>query len=444
MSKNISSPKTKYSLVRKTLTLIFLISTSFSIGYIFGLSGFKTSVSQFPKVTISREAPADKQTLDFLLFWRVWDTLQAKYFDRTKLIDANLVYGAIRGMVASIGDPYTVFLPPKENKVVQEDLQGNFEGVGIQIGFKGSQLAVIAPLPASPAEKAGIKAGDLIIGIKDELKDIDIDTAGITLPEAVQIIRGPAGTTVILSIFREELDDSLEIEIVRDSIDVPSIVVEYYPLTSDFMEDSSQVDKEEEQIAHVKILKFSGETLDEWEEVVIDLLKTSRLKGIIIDVRNNPGGFLQGAVELSSDFLESGEVIVIEEDNHGSRQEFRVEKLGRLRNIDVVILINEGSASASEIFAGALRDNKGVILVGETTFGKGTIQEPQQLNGDLNSPAEQVGLHVTIAKWLTPSGFWVDEGGLKPDVEIVDNDETEEDEQLQKAVSLLENGELEI
>lgn len=415
--KDSLKPKISFPTIRRVLFFVFALSLAFSAGYLFGLKGFKANYNEFPEVKITRETPPDREELDFALFWRVWDTLEAKYFDKDKLIPSQMVYGAIRGMVASIDDPYTVFLPPRENQVVQEDLQGNFEGVGIQIGFKGSQLAVIAPLSDSPAEEAGVKSGDIIAGIKDERKGIDRGTVGITLPEAVQAIRGPAGTDVTLVLLREGEEQPIETVITRASIEVPSIVVEYVG------EDAS--------IAHVKLLKFSGETLTEWEDTVVELLQRDRLSGIILDVRNNPGGYLQGAVELSSDFLDTGNVVVIEETGEGRREEFRVEKLGRLRNQEVVVLINEGSASASEILAGALRDNEEIPLVGTNSFGKGTIQEPQQINGG-------AGLHITIARWLTPSGFWVNEGGLAPDVEVEDDPETEEDEQLQRAIELLQ------
>jgi len=336
-------PKIAFSLVRKVLLLSLLLSLTFSGGYFFGYKGFRASYQKFPKVTITREVPVDKKDIDFNLFWRVWDTLYAKYYDNTKLIPSELVYGAIKGMVSAVGDPYTVFLPPEENKVVQEDLQGSFEGVGIQIGFKGSQLAVVAPLPSSPAEEVGVKAGDFIIGIKDDRKSIERGTVGITIPEAVQIIRGPAGTKVTLVLLREGDTEPFEAEITREAINVPSVTVTYVG--------------EAGRIAHVKILKFSGETTKEWEEAVVELVQKD-LDAIIVDVRNNPGGYLQAAVDLASDFLENGETVVKEESAGQIRNEYRVEKLGRLRKGEVVVLVNEGSASASEILAGALRDNK--------------------------------------------------------------------------------------
>lgn len=409
-------PKVSLSLLRKTLLTVFLVSLSFSAGYLFGLKGFQASVEKFPQVVISRELPPERKTLDFSLFWRVWDTLEAKYFDRSKLIASQMIYGAIRGMVASIGDPYTVFLAPEENKVVQEDLSGNFQGVGIQIGFKGTQLAVIAPLSGSPAEKVGVKAGDFIVGIKDEAKKIEMGTIGITLPEAVEAIRGLSGTKVTLTLLRKDSEKPIIVDIIRTSINVPSLTLTY--VGSD------------ETLAHVKLLKFSADTENEWEDIVIEILKKPAVSGIILDVRNNPGGYMQGAISLAEEFLGSGNLVVSEVWGNKEKVEYKVERLGRFQNQKVVVLINKGSASASEILAGALRDNKGVKLVGETSFGKGTIQEPEQINGG-------GGLHITVAKWVTPKGYWVNDKGLEPDVKIEDNPETEGDEQLQRAIELL-------
>ncbi|MFV1917059.1 MAG: S41 family peptidase [Patescibacteria group bacterium] len=409
-------PKIRLSALRRLLFIFVIVAGAFSGGYLLGNKGYKADLKGVTNVTISRDLPWDRKDLDFSLFWRVLDTLDEKYFDKAKLVRSKMVYGAIQGMVAAVDDPYTVFLPPPENKVVQEDLQGAFEGVGIQIGFKGSQLAVISPLPGSPAESVGVQAGDYIIGIKDEAKGIDRGTVGITLPEAVQVIRGPAGSIVTLVLLRGDNEEPVVVDIVRDSIEVPSITLEFVG--------------ENEDIAHVKILKFSGETFDEWEEVVVDILKKPVLSGIIIDVRNNPGGFLQAAVDLASEFLENGTLVVSEEGSRGIEQEFRVDRIGRFRNQNVVILVNQGSASASEILAGALKDNEEIPIVGVTTFGKGTIQEPQQVGNG-------AGLHITIARWLTPSGFWVNEGGLVPDYEVEANQDTEEDEQLLKAIEIL-------
>ncbi len=415
----IRIPKVSFKSLRRTFLILLILGGVFSSGYLVGYRGYSAKTDTPIAVTISRDLPSGKEELNFNLFWRVWDTLQTKYFDKTKLIKSEMVYGAIKGMVAAVGDPYTVFLPPKENRVVQEDLQGAFEGVGIQIGFRGSQLTVISPLPGSPAEAAGVEAGDYIVGIKDELKGVDVGTVGITLPEAVRLIRGSSGTTVTLTLLRGDDENPVVIDIVRASIEVPNIQVLYLG--------------ENEEIAHIKLLKFSEDILDEWDDVVLTLLKKQDLKGIVLDVRNNPGGFMQRAADIASEFLENGSLIVVQESSDGMRDEYRVDRIGRFRNTRVVVLINQGSASASEILAGALKDNKIAKLVGEPTFGKGTIQESQQVDNG-------AGLHITIARWLTPSGFWVDEGGLNPDIELEDDSETEEDEQLLKAIEILNQG----
>jgi carboxyl-terminal processing protease len=203
MENNPKRLRVSFSFIRNIFISIFALSIAFGVGYAFGFKGFYASLFGYPKVNIDRNNPSNKKELDFSLFWKTWDTLSAKYYDNNKLIPAKMVYGAVQGMVASIGDPYTVFLPPNENKVIQEDLKGSFEGIGIEIGFKGQQLAVIAPLPGSPAEKAGILAGDFIVGIKDVVKNVDIkNTQGLSLEQAVEIIRGDKGTSVTLILLR--------------------------------------------------------------------------------------------------------------------------------------------------------------------------------------------------------------------------------------------------
>ena len=404
--------------VSRQLLFIFLLVGVFSIGYFFGFKGYATTFNPYPKVILTREQPEKLKDLNFNLFWTVWDALKSRYYDKDKLIEAKMVYGAIKGMVAGVGDPYTIFLDPQENKVIEEDLQGGFEGVGIQIGFKGTQLAVVAPLKDSPAETAGIKAGDLILAIKDATKNIDRITDGITLPEAVQAIRGKAGTRVTLTLLREGTSAPFEVEVTRASIDVPNVTMEKVG--------------DEKDIALITVNKFAVETKDEWDKAVVDILKDPAIRSVIVDLRNNPGGLLDGAVDLSGDFLEIGDVAVIEEYANKQRIELKVQTLGRLKNYKTAVLINEGSASASEIMAGALRDHNKAQLVGTKSFGKGTIQESEVVEGG-------AGLHITVAKWLTPNGTWVNDGSLKPDHEIEDNADTPEDEQLQKAIEVIKN-----
>ena len=419
MEKNLLKQSPKFSLryLRNIFITIVLLTLIFSLGYYLGLRKFYVSVYGYPKVSIERNTPPDKGNLDFSLFWTVWDKVNDKYFDKTKLIPAKMVYGAISGMVSSLGDPYTVFLPPTENKLVQEDLKGSFDGVGIQLGYRKDWLTVIAPVPGSPADKKGVKAGDIVYSIRDDAKNINVkNTQGLAIQEAVSMIRGEKGTKVYLTLVREGVEKPFEVELVRDTLDIPSTTVNYVGENGKF--------------AHIILSKFSAETESEWNKAILDLL-THNFDGIILDLRNNPGGYMKGAVDLGSDFMEVGDVVVIEETGT-QKQEYKVENIGRLRNRNVVVLINGGSASASEILAGALRDNNKVKLIGDTSFGKGTIQEPQELDGG-------VGLHITIARWLTPSGYWVNEKGLKPDIEVSNDPATDVDEQLEAAIKELQN-----
>ncbi|HBL52161.1 MAG: hypothetical protein A3D24_01185 [Candidatus Blackburnbacteria bacterium RIFCSPHIGHO2_02_FULL_39_13] len=365
-----------------------------------------------PQVTINRATPQDKQNVEFALFWSVWDRLENSYYDKTKLDTKEMVYGAIKGMVAAVGDPYTVFLPPTEQKRTQEDLGGQFEGVGIQIGFKGTQLAVIAPLDGSPAQKAGIKAGDFIVGIKDKEKNVEIGTVGMSLPDAVDLIRGKAGSAVTLVLTREGVDKPFEKELTRAKIEVPSVILTF--------------EGPDKNIAHLKLLRFGDQTDNEWNNA-IKKIKDQNGKGVILDLRNNPGGYLNGAVTIASEFMSSGVVVI--ESGKGNNKELKVTGNPKLPNIPLIVLVNKGSASASEIVAGAIKDSGRGQIVGDTTFGKGTIQESQEIG--------QAGLHITIAKWLTPKGTWVNGTGLEPDVKITQGDDSEKDNQLEKAIELL-------
>lgn len=402
-------PKFKYILLG-----VFLMLTTFGIGYEIGAKGFEVEYKKGGNVTINRVTPIPD--LDFSLFWKVWDNLNASYYDKTKLVSQKMVYGAIQGMVSSLGDPYTVFLQPDQNKVTNEDLQGNFSGVGIELGYKGEQLAVEAPLPGSPAEKAGVKPGDLIIGIKDEAKKLDITTDGISLGQAVTDIRGPRGSKVILTLMRSGVDKPIVASIVRDTINVPSVTVDYQG--------------ENKDIAHISILRFGADTFPEWQKIVNEVVSKGDDKKIILDLRNNPGGYLQDAVDIAGEFLPRDTTVVVQQNGDGSKQELKTDREGAFVNSKVVVLVNGGSASASEILAGALRDDRGIKLVGDKTFGKGTIQEPEDLDNG-------AGLHITIAKWLTPKGTWVHGVGLTPDDKMSNDANSSADLQLPEAVKLL-------
>ncbi len=409
--------KISFTAFRKSILYFLAVIVVFTGGYFVGVRGFKVQVENAKKINVVRELPPDKSNVDFSLFWKVWDTLSTRYFDKSKINQKNMVYGAIAGMVSAVGDPYTVFLPPNDNKVVNEDLSGSFEGIGIEIGFRGNQLTVVAPLPDSPAEKAGIKAGDFIVGIKDEVKKVDRGTVGISLPDAVKIIRGSAGSKVTLLLTRDGSEKPIVVEVERVKLNVPSVTLKYVG--------------KGENIAHLRIIKFGGSTQSEWDKKVGEIVANRVIKGIVLDVRNNPGGYLEASVDIAGEFLKTGSVGVIEEDSNGNKKEFKTERIGKLTQIPLIVLVNQGSASASEILAGALKDNKRAKVVGEKTFGKGSIQEPMDFSGGS-------GIHITIARWLTPSGVWVNEKGLTPDVEIKFDENSKIDNQLEEAIKLLQ------
>jgi carboxyl-terminal processing protease len=411
--------KLNFSKARKFL-LAFLIAIIFFVGgYFLGVRGYKAEVTKALNVNISRTVPPDKN-VDFALFWQIWDTLTEKYYDKTKLIPSQLVYGAISGMVSSVGDPYTMYLIPTQNKIVNEDLSGSFEGVGIEIGYRNSNLAVIAPLAGSPAEKAGVKAGDYITHIVDKEKGVDVDSTTLNTSDAVTYIRGKAGTKVSLTLFRDGVSTPIVVELSRAKIDVPSVTLSWVGTDAN--------------VADIKISKFGAETKGEWDKAISDVnakcqMLNGKCKGIIIDLRNNPGGYMQGAIDIASDFVSLNTTVVIQQTGDGVKTEYKSLTLPRLMDYKVAVLINGGSASASEILAGALRDNRDIKLVGDKSFGKGTIQEPIDVAGGS-------GLHVTTAKWLTPNGTWVHEKGLTPDVVIARGEDIKIDPQLDAAIKL--------
>ncbi len=353
---------------------------------------------------------------DLTMFWDVWSKLEANYLDKEVIDPQKMVYGAIAGMTAALDDPYTSFFPPTENTRSREDLSGEFSGVGIQLGFVDKTLAVMAPLPGNPAERAGIKAGDLILRIKDEAKSLDKDTSGINLLDAVDYIRGRKGTTVVLTIYREKDDQPKDYVLVRDTINVPSVELTWVG--------------KDKKAAQIKVNRFGDKTLDEWNKAVSEVI-TRGGRGVILDLRNNPGGYLQRAIDLGSEFIADG--VIVQQQGKDSTESFGVDRRGRLYGMPLVVLVNRGSASAAEILAGALQERLGVKLVGEKTFGKGTVQEVLDLAGG-------AGVHITIAKWNLPSGKNIHKDGITPDVVVeyvADEKNPLKDNQLDKAIETL-------
>ncbi len=345
--------------------------------------------------------------VDFNIFWDAWKKLDQKYVDEEKLDPQSRVYGAIDGMIRALNDPYSGFMNPEETKDFNSDMKGSFEGIGAELGMKDNILTIIAPIEGMPAETAGLRAGDRIIKINNEI------SSDITINEAVKRIRGPKGTEVTLTILRNGEDMTRDIIIVRDKIEIKSVEYEV----------------KENGVAYVKIIKFAEDSDREFNKLVTKII-ADNTRGIVVDVRNNPGGFLDVSVDMISKFVPKGEVVVWEQGRDDEREAYQARGGNSLSGIPVVVLVNEGSASASEILAGALRDIRGAQLVGKKTFGKGSVQQLEDLS-------DGSSLRITIAKWLTPSGQSIHEVGLDPDidVEITNEDyDNERDPQLERAL----------
>ena len=393
------------------LLIVSFIVLVFGSGY--KLGEYKNQLN-FLKLTNFIQSAGGQTNINFNLFWETWNKLQERYVDQKKIDPKKMYYGAIKGMVASVEDPYTFFLTPEENKQTKDDLGGKFEGIGAQLGLKDNRIVIIAPLKKSPAEMSGVRAGDIINKVDD------VSTKSWTLTQAVSKIRGPKNTKVKLTLERNNKE--IEVIIVRQQIIIASVEFSF-----------------EKNIAVLKVNQFGDNTNDEWNKAVDEIKSkwlNKQIKGLVLDLRDNPGGYLEGSVYLASEFLPLGKLVVKQEATLYGDKEYRVSKIGKLQDIPLTILINKGSASASEILAGTLRDHNRAQLIGEKSFGKGSVQEALDLK-------EGAGLHVTVAKWVLPNGDWINSKGIEPKIKIVNeikegNTITKEaDKQLEKAINLL-------
>lgn len=402
------------------ITNVLLVASAavllFGVGYKLG-----EGKSAFLRLSTSS---VQKKNINFDMFWKVWDTLEKKYVDQKKLDEKKMYYGAIKGMVASIEDPYTFFLTPTENKQSKDDLGGRFEGIGAQLGMKDNRIVVVAPLKNSPAVRAGLRAGDIIIKVNSK------PTAGMLLTQVVAQVRGNKGTSVLLTVDRDGKE--LDFNVMRDTIQVESVEVSLNEVSSTCTENCNRV-------AYLKLNQFGDSTVDEWEQKVAEIntaWNSGKVKGLILDLRDNPGGYLESSVYLAGEFLDQGKLVVKQESTTYENKDYYVTRGGSLLSIPLVVLINKGSASAAEILAGALRDHKRAQLVGEKSFGKGSVQEALDLG-------DGMGLHVTVAKWVLPKGEWINGKGIEPEVKIeniVPEGNTmsrELDKQLDKAIERL-------
>ena len=390
---------------------ILLILISFGIG--FAVSDFFNSLDSKENITGLVNLDSDENNeiedkADFSLFWDAWKMIEDKYTIE-QLDYQKMVHGAISGMVDSLDDPYTVFLTPEENKMFSQDMSGKFGGIGAEIGFRDGFLTVIAPLKNSPAEKAGLLTGDIILKVDEE------EIIGVNIDKAVYLIRGEKGTEVMLTISREGDDELREIEITRDIIVVETVEWEMM----------------ENNIAYIDISQFNEDTAVELDNYINDIL-VKNPSGIILDLRNNSGGYLTVANKITSRFIDSGDVIVIE--SYKDEEKIHRSKGGqRFSGIPIVVLINEGSASASEILAGALKDNDKAKLVGEKTFGKGLVQIMEDLK-------DGSAIKISVSRWLTPNRVDINENGIEPDFEVeltIDDYLNDRDPQLERAMEIL-------
>jgi len=361
-------------------------------------------------------------TLDFSLFWDAYQKLQQNFIDPSKITDQKVIYGAIQGMTNSLGDPYTDFFNPEQAQRFQQDLSGSFDGIGVEIGIKKDLLTVIAPLKGTPGEKAGLRSGDIIVKINDQ------DATNMTTDEAVSLIRGPKGTSVTLTILRDGWNSAKDIKITRETIKVPSI--KWSLLAS-----PGGAGGKDQDVAYIQIFQFDDTLSSDFKTTALEILQ-SPAKKIVLDLRDDPGGYLSAAQDIAGWFLQKGQTVTIEDFGKGkSQQAYKTDGNSNLADYPIVVLINQGSASASEILAGALRDDRNVKLIGTKSFGKGSVQEVVDLRGGSF-------LKITIAHWLTPKGNSISEVGLDPDikVDITDQDiQQKKDPQLDKALEIVKS-----
>jgi carboxyl-terminal processing protease len=394
------------------IVLVFAL-VAFGAGFYFGRN--RTAGTLGSETLRIANPTLASSTIDLGEFWQVWSILDQKFVNAHGTTTPSIqdkLYGAIEGLTAAYGDPYTVFMPPEEAKAFQSDINGSFEGVGMELGMKGNSIVVISPLKNTPAYNAGMKSGDVILSIDGKT------TAGMVVDEAVQLIRGKAGTVVDLGVGRTGKNQPVDVKITRGVIDVPTVDTDT---------------KGDVFIIH--LYNFYAPAADAFRQALRTFAESGKTK-LILDLRGNPGGYLESAVDMASWFLPLGKVVVRE--NYGPNIP---EDVYRSKGYDVfnsnlkmVILVDGGSASAAEILSGALHEQGVATLVGTKTFGKGSVQELLDISPDAS-------LKVTIARWLTPNGISISNNGLTPDyvVNVTDDDlKAGKDPQMDKAIQILD------
>lgn len=399
-----------YKVSLLVLASLVLIGGAFSLGIYMGYA-------QRPEIdkvlSINNKETQVTTSADFNTFWKAWNLLKEKSIYSKDISDQDRVWGAIKGLASSMNDPYTVFFPPQENKLFNDEIQGSFSGIGAELGMKDKILTIISPLKGTPAFKAGIKSGDKILKIDNT------STNDMSVDKAISLIRGPTGSVVNLTILRPNEKLAREFKIIRDKIETPVIDTEVLP----------------DNIFLIKFYSFSQNSAQLFRDALIKFSNSGSHK-MIIDMRGNPGGYLDAAVNIGSWFIDEGKVIVSQDFADSNKKTLVFRSHGpKVFNdkLQLIVLVDGGSASAAEILAGALQEHGVATLVGEQTFGKGSVQE-------LLSITDTTSLKVTVAKWLTPNGTSISLKGLTPDVKVpftLKDLESKKDPQMDKAVELL-------
>ncbi len=393
--------------VLRILGIALLSALIVAVSFLAGMGIGMRSAAPAEKVAGVTPTPAEERgKVDFSVFWEAWDILEREFYGEIPSPEER-EYAAIRGLVSSLGDPYTAFLDPRQASLARQDMTGSFEGIGAIVDMKEGRLVIVEVIEGQPAEKAGLKSGDIILKVDD--KPIE----NMSLLEAVLLIRGPRGTPVKLTVYREGLEEPFEVTIIRQRIEIPTL--SYRML--------------DEGIAYIKLREFNEIAPRKLREALKELMP-QKPKGIILDLRGNPGGLLSAAVEVASQFVDQSPIL-IEKLKDGEQKLFKAIPGGLATDpsVPMVVLVNGASASASEIVAGAIRDHGRGILIGEKTLGKGSVQNPFTLKDGSE-------LRVTVARWFTPSGQAIHGKGLTPDIEVRAGGEGK-DVQLEKAVEYL-------
>lgn len=368
--------------------------------------GSEEPTAELPRPTAK---PINQETFD--LFWEAWDIVQGEYYGEVP-DEEEMTYGAIRGMVDSLGDPYTAFIDPQRAAIIREDSSGSFEGIGANVTMRDGLLTIVSVFEGQPADKAGLRSDDIVIKVDDTSLE------NMSVYEAISLIRGPAGTTVRLTVVRD-MEEQFDVEITRARMEIPVLDVEMRA----------------DGIAYVALFSFDQDASVRLAAALEELL-AQEPKGLILDLRDNPGGYLHEAIQTASLFLREGDLVLIERFRDGGEQEYTALGGAVAGDIPMVVLVNPGSASASEIVAGALQDHGRALLIGETTFGKGSVQAIHEMSNGAE-------LRVTMARWFTPNDRAIHGEGLEPDivVELTAEDvEAEHDPQLDRAVDYLLTG----